>query len=411
MSYLDIFQNDQQQSMAPQPGERHDLPTTFEDNFNAAWSEGQMFGSSLSQFNARGSVINDYADDVRNKTGTDLSEDLAAKEGGVPLDYDAINAKVAALKAKDPSLDIAPLSDDEIDRRAIQKSRAARTGYDAMSQGERTFGGKVGSFLGSAASSTVDPINIVGLAVAPEEGLGILATALRWGGIAATSQAAIEGIGGSYREQVQPGYAESGEPAANILGAAVGGAVLGGTTKALGDAWTRVKTGEWPRSVRDVGNVVESEANIADSNVLPGAEGEAAHRAALGGATDQIVNGEPVNVDQAITPEMQKSLADSAPAPESEAALPAAEPEELNRALPPETVTQTLASPEHIEALRADVDRAILGDKPLTIPVGVDANGEPIHRSVDDMLAEVDGYKEAAAQIQACANPVQEAAE
>jgi hypothetical protein len=49
----------------------------------------------------------------------------------------------------------------------------------------------------------------------------------------------------------------------NILEAGLGGAVLGGGLKGLSALWTRQKTGAWPRTVRDAGNVVESEAQIA----------------------------------------------------------------------------------------------------------------------------------------------------
>jgi len=201
----------------------------FTENFNAAWSDGKLFSQSIAKLNARGAALDDYASEVKSKTGTDLTQDLAAQEGGGSLDYTAVNAKIAALKAKNPSLNIADLSDDEIDKRALAKAQAAHRTYEALQSDEKGPGGSVGSFLGSAASSATDPINIAALAIAPETGaVGILSAALRWGGVAALSQAAIEAASDTFKEQVQPGYMESGQPLKEIAGAAVGGAVLGG---------------------------------------------------------------------------------------------------------------------------------------------------------------------------------------
>jgi hypothetical protein len=72
-------------------------------------------------------------------------------------------------------------------------------------------------------------------------------------------------------------------------------------------------------------------------------------------------------------------------------------------------MNKTLTAPDHQEAIRADIDRErALGD--VQVP-GVDENGNHKMVSVDKAMDEVDAYKQAAEQIQACANPVQEAAE
>lgn len=305
MSFLDLYEGDQAQAAKMQPGEATRLPTGFGANFDAAWSDGRLFGQSVASYNARLAALGDYADDVRRQTGADLTEQMYPNggEGGAQPDYDAINAKVAALKEKNPALDIATLSDDEIDRRALAKAQAAHRTYEEMQAGEKGPGGSVGSFFGSAAASAVDPINIVGLVVAPEAGISILSSALRWGAIAGVSQAAIEGASSGFKEQVQPGYAESGQPVGNIGEAFLGGAVLGGATKALGNAWTRVKTGAWPTSVRDAGNVIESAAHTAQTNPFPGVEGEVAHHEALVKTIDDILAGRPVQIDHIITPD------------------------------------------------------------------------------------------------------------
>jgi hypothetical protein len=169
---------------------------------------------------------------------------------------------------------------------------------------ERTTGGAVGSFLGTAAAAVTDPVNMIAFPLAAPESLGILGTALAWGAIGAGSQVGIEALNATSMERIQPGYGPSNEPITNILEAGVGGAVLGGGLKGLSMAWQRARTGQWPRTVRDAGNVVDSEANIASTNRLPGVEGEAAHRTALNKAVDDLANGRPVDVDGIVSGDM-----------------------------------------------------------------------------------------------------------
>jgi hypothetical protein len=77
--------------------------------------------------------------------------------------------------------------------------------------------------------------------------------------------------------------------------------------------------------------------------------------------------------------------------------------------VPPTEVARVIGSPDHDAALRADIDRArMMGDRRL--PAGVDENGEPVFRSLDGAMEEVDAYKAAADHIQACVNPPQEPA-
>jgi hypothetical protein len=430
MSFLDLYQGDQDQAAKIQPNEGTRLPSGFDENLRAAWSDGQLFSQSIARSNARSAVLGDYIDEIRQKTGNDLSKEFTPDVAGGGqtgvTDFDAANERVAKLKESYPDLDLNPLSEDEIDKRAVAKSQAAHRTYQQLSAGEKTFGGSVGSFLGSAGSAAADPINILALAVAPETGgASILGTALRWGALAGTSQAAIEASSDSFKEQVQPGYTESGAPLQEIGGAFLGGAVLGGGTKALGNAWTRVKTGAWPTSVRDAGNVIESEANVASTNPFPGVEGEVAHREALVKTIDDILAGRPVDVSVQITPELQQAAAEATRVLEAPSGMPTEQlpldfeapaapkvkapegPQPITQT--PDQMRETLTAPDHQEAIRADIDRArAMGD--VQVP-GMDENGNHVMMSVDKAVDEVDKYKQVAEQIQACANPVQEAAE
>ena len=72
MSFLDLYQGDQDQAARIQPNEGADLPSGFTENFNAAWSDGQLFSQSIARGNARASVLGDYIDEIRQKTGNDL---------------------------------------------------------------------------------------------------------------------------------------------------------------------------------------------------------------------------------------------------------------------------------------------------------------------------------------------------
>jgi hypothetical protein len=308
MSFLDLYQGDIDEASKIQPNEGTRLPSEIEENFNAAWSDGLLFSQSVARENARASVLSDYVSEIRQKTGQDMSNEMfpdVAGGGQIGVtNFDQANARVATLKQDYPDLDLAPLSEDEIDRRALAKAQAAHRTYETLQAGEKTWEGSVGSFFGSAGSAFADPINILGMAVAPEaQGISVLSSALRWGALAGVSQAAIEFSSDQFKEQVQPGYQESGAPLQEIGGAFLGGAALGGGIKALGNAWTRVKTGAWPTSVRDAGNVIESEANVAQTNIFPGVEGEVAHREALVKTIDDILAGRPVDVSQHITPD------------------------------------------------------------------------------------------------------------
>jgi len=307
---LDLFQGDANAAIArAATASAPDMPSGFTENFEAAWNAGRLFNQSIARSNARAAVLADYLSEIKEKTGNDLSKefvpDLAGGGQTGVTDFETANEKVAKLKEKFPDLDLEPLSDEEIDKRAVGKSREAMADYTRLAQREKTWGGTAGFIAGNIAGAATDPINIAALPVAPAEGLGLLATALRWGGIAAGTQFGVELAGQNYREQVQPGYTESGAPLGNIAEAGIGGAFLGGAIKGLGNLWTRAKTGAWPTSIRDAGNVVESEANLQNSNIYPGADGEAAHRAAMAKAGEDIIKGNPVDVEDIITPELQ----------------------------------------------------------------------------------------------------------
>ena len=273
------------------------LPATFGDTFDTTWREGLFFSSSIAQLNARTAGLDNYLDEVQQTSGRDIRDEVHSSFDAQQAARDA----VAKLKETRPDLQIPDLTDEELDRRAASISGMSHQAFVEMAGREKTFGGKLGMLAGGLVGGVGDPLNLVAAPAAVEAKLGILGSAALWGGFGAGSQAVNEITNAQFRNQAVPGYTQSGAPAENILEAGLGGAALGGLFKGLGNVWTRMKTGEWPRSVRDAGNIVESEANVQSSNVLPGVEGDAAHREALGKAIDDIAAGRPVEAPESAS--------------------------------------------------------------------------------------------------------------
>lgn len=286
-----------------------ELPSTFSDNFNDAWNKGYLVNQSISGEIRKTAARSQMVDDAIAKTG-DQSFQQSGEGGG--FDTEAFNAKVAQHKAAKPDIELSPISDEAVQARADEIGVRQLADSAHMAGRERTTGGAIGSFLGTAAGALSDPVNLIAFPLAAPESLGVLGTALAWGAIGGGSQVAIEALNAPAMERIQPGYSTSGQPVTNVLESALGGAVLGGGLKGLSSAWQRVKTGEWPRSIRDAGNVVESEAQIASTNPMPGVDGEAAHRTALNKAIDDIANNRPVDVEGIVTPEQLAALDDRA---------------------------------------------------------------------------------------------------
>lgn len=325
---LDMFQQDFDQEAAPRANEGRDLPATFGESFQDAWQSGQDAVSSLKQKNARNQAIGEYAEAVKG-AGGDVDGEYqkeAATSGNLlwaspPDPLTVINNVVGRMKAQADAAGVdmpfTPVSEGDINDRAVTLSQQAMATQQRNLQRPHTWASFAGNILGGAASATVDPINIPALAI-PFEGLGVLATAGLMGAANAAAQTASEISNSAYNERVQPGYAAGGQGLENVVGAGVGGAVLGGSVRVLGNVLTRAMTGAWPTAARDAANGVMSEANVLNSNVLPGAEGEAAHNDALGQSIAQILRGDPVDPDiaaasQAVMAKAQRDQAFTLP--------------------------------------------------------------------------------------------------
>jgi hypothetical protein len=276
---LDMFADEYAAAAAPRANEGADLPATFGESFEDAWQSGQDAVSSLKQENARNQAIGEYAEAVKG-AGGDVDGEYqkeAATSGNLlwaspPDPLTVVNNVVAKMKAQADAAGVpmpfTPLTEDDINDRAVTLSQQAIATQQRNLQRPQTWASRAASLLGEGASGLVDPINIPTMAI-PFEGLGVLATAGLMGAANAGAQTASEIANSAYNERVQPGYAASGQGVESVIGAGIAGAVLGGGIKALGNVLTRLMTGAWPTAAKDAANGVMSEADILKSNEMP----------------------------------------------------------------------------------------------------------------------------------------------
>ena len=274
---LDMYQDSYDAKAAPSPNEGTQLPATFGESFQDAWSNGQLAVSGIKQTNARDQATAEYIDQIK-AAGGDVDAEYAKQVselqdiGGEPDAFDVANTVASKMKAQaqaaGKALPFQFMSSGDIDQRAVQISQGAIAANTANAAREQTWGSRIGSFLGREASATADPYNIPMMAI-PVEGLGILGTAAAFGVGSAATQTASEVANTGYNARVTPGYG-IGQAAENIGEAGVSGALLGVGIKTLGNVLTRALTGAWPTSARDAANGVMSEANILESNTHPG---------------------------------------------------------------------------------------------------------------------------------------------
>jgi len=302
--FQDLFQNEQAQTLAGVAQGSAPMPAGADETYPAVWNDFRLYRWSVNHAQALQAAREEYTDDIVSRVGglkrfrpPRTNEERAM--GG----WEWANRQIDQLRSEFPDLPRRP-TDEELEQRAQFLSGQAHFQYQQMAQRERTWGGFAGYAGGTLAGAIADPVNILALPFAPEAGIGYAATAARWALIGAASQTVIEAAGAPFREKVTPGYIESGEPIKNILEAAGGAAAIGVGFKGLGALWTRLKTGTWPTSIRDAGNLLESEENIVNTNRYPGPAGTAAHRTALQDTIENMINGRPINVDRDVTPSL-----------------------------------------------------------------------------------------------------------
>ncbi len=312
-----------------------DKPVYFDEAFEAAKENSENFAAFNFLQNSRKSVINEHLNNIYEKTGQRVSVPL----DGLSSDDLVRNPNSAIRDLKKTYPDLEEIDPIQLEERAKIKSYESHRDYEDMARREKTWGGTAGGIIGSMAGLPKDPSNIIGMGLNPAKSFGLIKTALIWGGLFGTQRAVNEVANAEARDEIQPGYIESGEPYNEVGKSFLGGVFIGALPKAIGNVWGLARHGEWPTGIKDYGNHVMSEAQIEHTNTLAGAAGEAEHRQALSTALDQIGKGEPVRVH--IDPEIVRNSRDlmgrlegetpfTSPIPKEEQLRLTSEAEQLN---------------------------------------------------------------------------------
>ncbi len=199
-------------------------------NFQDWLNQGASFSRARNEYN----MWSDALDKLYQRTGREVPNPATATPEARPQIEAMARDALAAARAEHPDL---PNPDDfqaQIAAR-VQAEHAAARGAAAVS----TFGGGVGGFIGSAAQ-VFDPVNLASMFLAAPHAASILAFAAREALITGASQAAIEAIAAPYRAELGITDVSSLD---SILGAAAGGAVLGGASRALVRLFDRLRLG------------------------------------------------------------------------------------------------------------------------------------------------------------------------
>lgn len=302
---LDLFAEDQSSAASiaranPVAG----AAVTFGEAYDAAVTTAREYGNSLAEAGNRYDVVQSALDRFEDASGEVMANPEGALVGPTRAAlYDRIRNRFAEFSAANPTAALTFPTEDEVAAGAVATARAALQAEQRLAGRPGTFASGAGSFLGGVWGTATDPLNIASMAFGAPASASILRTALTEAGIAAGSQAAIEGVTADFKQEVDPNYG-AGDAAGAVAEAALGGLVLGGGIKALVTGAQRVFGPRPPTTaVRDAVNVAEREASILDTNPLPdaGVAGQASHRSALTKAATDIEAGRPVDV----TAEMQ----------------------------------------------------------------------------------------------------------
>lgn len=227
------------------------------------------------------------------------------KESGqrLPGWIDSMNANAMEVarkqfdqwKAANPESSLAFPTEEDFLASTDNVARDARAGAQALDRRSTGAASAVGGFLGTVAGALSDPVNLMSLGFGASASAGVIRTALTEAAVGALSESAIQGATLERKQRIDPAFTTD-EAFAEVLAAGAGGALLGGGLKGLANVWHRARTGEWPRHIKDAGNVLAREAAIPDSRFERSMAGENAHRAALEKAVDDITRGRPVEL-------------------------------------------------------------------------------------------------------------------
>lgn len=240
-------------------------------------------------------LVHDWLDAFEAKTGYKPDPFVNAIPGD--FNYDTLNKAYQTEKTARPGFDLTPPPTRE---QAWQHAMDIERDLGANSAQFQARGGPLTQFVtaaGAMAAFATDPITILSSGLGGPEAAGIVATAIRQGGLFGAQQLAISTARYPVSTSLDPNYGP-GNVLGDAAGAALSGAALGALIPGAAAAWARVRTGSWPQYIKDAGNVVTRQAvnEIGDPNAGRGAgTGGTASFAANGNAAEAAVAaGKPV---------------------------------------------------------------------------------------------------------------------
>ena len=279
----------------------------FVANWKAAWNESQDFQSSNANHANRFEVVQGFVDQFRQASGQPLPNWLLDEPVGGPqlasrfeqqrrqAVIDQARAQFDGWKKQNPDTDLVFPDEAMIQQKADEKARGSIAAADKARRLSKGWGSSVGALGGNIAGAAADPVNIVAMLYGAGPSAGILRTALTEAGINAAAETVVQVTTADTKRRIDPTYSTR-DALQQIAFAGAGGAVIGGGLKGLANIWQRAATGEWPRHIRDAANVVDREASIPANRQMPSAPGQAAHRAAIDKASEDILAGRPVEL-------------------------------------------------------------------------------------------------------------------
>lgn len=325
---LDVWQGQGEAAWNPLPTTPRTNAERFTLGYEAARQTGNFFSREMNRYaaferaaealrEAGFPVVNPYAAPLERLEEVGPEGD-ATREGLIEAWRQA--ARQARQQHPDRAAEF--LEPEEVEVGADR--RAAETYRENRAAGE-VGGGWLGGLAGEIAGTLTDPVQLSTLPLGASARVGasvatrILGTAAIEGGIAGATQLVVETRAAPYRVSIGL-PSEFGE---NVLGAAAGGAVLGGGVRALVEGW-RALRGRVPAAdggaelaERDAAAaVLERARRDADGN--PGGPATAAqHEMALDDATRAVAAGRLPEAPSVPTPYEQRramAMADGAEA-------------------------------------------------------------------------------------------------
>jgi GNAT superfamily N-acetyltransferase len=289
------------------------VPSTHGERLDAEWGAAQAPDRYFNITGERRRLWQESLDAYHSLTGERLPNpyEPTLEFGKTTAAQEAERRDAAMQKFRAAREQFPELPDPElIDFRIAQAGRYARR---AASERVDTGGG-FGGFVGGVLGESVTPHGVAGAFVPPAR-LSILAAeaaiqgflrsvgreAVLQAGVGVASQAAGELL--DYAARKPLGTPQTGEEIAqNIVGAGVGGAVLGGGFRGLHEAWRRLRPevrAAAPSSIKDA--VITVERSLADegTNPLP-REAAGVHEQALERAQADVVRGRPARVTEFV---------------------------------------------------------------------------------------------------------------